>query len=290
MAILSIQSHVTLGHVGNRAAVFALETLGHEVWPVNTVEYSAHPGHPGWRGQAVDPAGVEAVLDGLRRQGVLARAAAVITGYLGGVATGRLALAAALDVRRASPDALYLCDPVIGDDREGRYVADDLAQFIRDRAVPVADILTPNAFELAYLTGRPAATVAQALAAARVLVGRGARVVVATSIDAGGGAAAPGCRIATIAVTGGGAWRVTTPRLDTRAKGAGDLLAALFLGHYLGSGQAGQALARAVSSVYGLIARAGETGGGKPGLDLPLVAGRTEISGPATLFSAEPLD
>ncbi|MBI3113906.1 MAG: pyridoxal kinase PdxY [Rhodospirillales bacterium] len=291
MAILSINSHVARGHVGNSATVFPLQCLGYEVWPVHTTLFSNHPGHGQWRGHVVESRRVAQVLDGIADGGAFAGVEAVLTGYFGSVDTGEAALAAVAAVKGARPAALYCCDPVIGDADEGLYVEDTLARWFGERAVAVADILTPNRFELAYLSGRPAATEVEALAAARTLIERGPWLVVATSIAADGAAAAGAeARISTLAVTAAGAWRVTTPKLATRAKGAGDVLAALFLGRYLEAGDAGAALEQAVSSVFGLIAAMGNTLGGEQARDLPLVASRVEITDPATRFLAEPLD
>lgn len=291
MAILSINSHVVRGHVGNSATVFPLQCLGYEVWPVHTTLFSNHPGHGQWRGHVVESRRVAQVLDGIADGGAFAGVEAVLTGYLGSVDTGEAALAAVAAVKGARPAALYCCDPVIGDADEGLYVEDTLARWFGERAVAVADILTPNRFELAYLSGRPAATEVEALAAARTLIERGPWLVMATSIAADGAAAAGAeGRISTLAVTAAGAWRVTTPKLTTRAKGAGDVLAALFLGRYLEAGDAGAALEQAVSSVFGLIAAMGNTLGGEQARDLPLVASRVEITDPATRFLAEPLD
>ena len=291
MAILSINSHVARGHVGNSATVFPLQCLGYEVWPVHTTLFSNHPGHGQWRGHVVEPRRVAQVLDGIADGGAFAGVEAVLTGYLGSVDTGEAVLTAVAAVKRACPAALYCCDPVIGDDEEGFYVEDALAHWFGERAVAAADIVTPNRFELAYLSGRPVATEAEAMAAARTLVGRGPRLVVATSIAADGAAAAGAeARISTLAVTAAGAWRVTTSKLATRAKGAGDVLAALFLGRFLEAGDAGAALGQVVSSVFGLIAAAGNAPTSKQARDLPLVTGRAEITDPATRFLAEPLD
>lgn len=291
MAILSINSHVARGHVGNSATVFPLQCLGYEVWPVHTTLFSNHPGHGQWRGHVVEPRRVAQVLDGIADGGAIAGVEAVLTGYLGGVDTGEAALEAVAAVKVASPAALYCCDPVIGDGEEGLYVEDALARWFGERAVAAADIVTPNGFELAHLSGRPAGTEAEALVAARALIERGPRLVVATSIAADGGAAAGAeARISTLAVTAAGAWRVTTPKLTTMAKGAGDVLAALFLGHYLKGGDAGAALGQAVSSVFGLIAATCKFPGGGHSRDLPLVAGRDQITDPGTRFLAEPLD
>ncbi|MBI1985289.1 MAG: pyridoxal kinase PdxY [Rhodospirillales bacterium] len=295
MAILSINSHVARGHVGNSATVFPLQCLGYEVWPVHTTLFSNHPGHGQWRGHVVEPRRVAQVLDGIADGGAFAGVEAVLTGYLGSVDTGEAVLTAVAAVKAAArggaKPALYCCDPVIGDAEEGLYVEDALARWFGERAVAAADIITPNRFELAYLSGRPAATEVEALAAARTLIERGPWLVVATSIAADGAAAAGAeGRISTLAVTAAGAWRVTTPKLTTRAKGAGDVLAALFLGRYLEAGDAGAALEQAVSSVFGLITAVGNTLGGEQARDLPMVASRVEITDPATRFLAEPLD
>lgn len=295
MAILSVNSHVARGHVGNSATVFPLQCLGYEVWPVHTTLFSNHPGHGQWRGDVVEPGRVAQVLDGIADGGAFAEVEAVLTGYLGGVDTGEAALTAVAAVnaasKAASGAALYCCDPVIGDDEEGLYVDPALARWFGERAVAVADIVTPNRFELAYLSDRPAGTEAEALAAARALIERGPRLVVASSIAADGAAGASAeARISTLAVTAAGAWRVTTPRLATAAKGAGDVLAALFLGRYLATGDAAAALAQAVSSVFGLVAAAGTSRGGGRSRDLPLIAARAEITDPGTRFPAESVD
>lgn len=264
MAILSIQSHVALGHVGNRAAVFALERLGFEVWPINTVHLSHHPGHGRFAGHPADAAEVKTLFDGLDRLGVFARCQAVLSGYLGSLAVARVALDAVHHVKAANPAALYVCDPVIGDRAEGRYVAEDLVGFFRDAAVPAADWLCPNAFELACLTGQATDTLAAVLEAADSLLGRGPRAVIVTSLL---GADIGADRIGTLAVTGAGAWLVTTPRLALAAKGAGDLLAALLVGRYLKDGNLTRALELAVAGVYAVAVSTGGTA-----LDLALVA------------------
>ncbi len=283
MAIISVNSHVSRGHVGNSAAVFPLQCLGFEVWPVHTTLYSNHPGHGRWRGEPIGAEVVAGVLAGVAERGGLAEVEAVISGYLGSPQTGAAVLDTVAKVKSASPAAIYCCDPVLGDDREGLYVDETLARWLRDDAVAAADVVTPNGFELAYLSGRPAATEAEALAAARALLGRGPRLVVATSIAAEATAAGE-ARIATLAVAADAAWRVTTPRLASRAKGAGDMLAALFLAHTLDGGDAATALGRSVSTVFGVIAAAGAEA-----MDLPVVAARAEISSPGTRLYAKPV-
>ena len=156
--ILSLQSHVVFGHVGNSAAVFPLQRLGCEMLPIDTVQFSSHAGYPGWRGRAFEAALIDELLEGLKAVGALERCDAVLTGYLGKPEIGEAALRALDAVRAANPDAIYACDPVIGDVGRGVYVRPGVPEFFRERALPRADILTPNAFELGFLAGRESAT------------------------------------------------------------------------------------------------------------------------------------
>jgi pyridoxine kinase len=248
LAILSIQSAVAYGHVGNSAAVFPLQRLGFEVWPVDTVQFSNHTGYDTWRGRAWDAAAIGEVIRGIGERGVFAQCEAVLSGYLGEVALGKAVLDAVAAVKAANSAALYCCDPVIGDDHSGIFVRPGIAEFLRDHAVAAADILTPNRFELALLSGRAVADMADALAAAAALRTRGPRLVLVTSLPA-----EKDDEIAMLAAGNDGAWRVATPRLPMIANGAGDLTAALFLGHYLRSGEAAAALAATAASVYAVL-------------------------------------
>lgn len=286
MAILSIQSSVAYGHVGNAAAVFALQRLGFEVWPVNTVAYSNHPGYGDWRGRVADAPEVAALIEGIAARGVLADCRAVLGGYLGAAETGPVVLDAVAAVKAANGDALYCCDPVIGDAAEGVYVADGVAEFIKSEAVGRADILLPNAFELEYLTGRAADTAEHALAAARVLLERGPRLVVVTSLApslvSGAGNTENAETVETLAVSPSGAWLVAVPRLSSPAKGTGDLFTALFLGHYLQTRRPGQALAAAASAVFAVLAETAKA----ESRELALVAAQDELVRPRRRFEA----
>src|SRR5438270_11278337 len=152
MNLLSINSHVACGHVGNAAAAFALQRLGCEVWPVHTVLFSNHPGHGGFRGEIVGAATVRELLRGIEERGMLPSCDGVLSGYLGSKETGEAILAAVAKVKAANPAARYCCDPVIGD--AGRvYVRAGIAEFFRERALPAAEVVTPNQFELEQLSG-----------------------------------------------------------------------------------------------------------------------------------------
>ncbi len=180
--ILSIQSHVVYGHVGNDAAAFPLQRLGREVWPLMSVQFSSHTGYAGWRGRAFDADMIDECVSGLKAIGALSSCAGLLTGYLGKAEIGEAALRALSSLRAANEDAAWCCDPVIGDVGRGPYVPPEVAEFFRDRALAVATILTPNAFELEWLTGRPVRTLDEARAAVATILARGPRAVAVTSL------------------------------------------------------------------------------------------------------------
>ena len=252
MNILSIQSHVAYGQVGNAAAVFPMQRLGVEVWPIHTVQFSNHTGYGAWRGRVFDGPAVEDLVAGIRERGVLGSCDGVLSGYMGSADIGTAILGAVEAVRAANADALYACDPVIGDTGRGVYVRPGIAEFMADRAVPAADILTPNQFELDLLTGLSSGTLADAKRAVAALQARGPRVVLVTSLATD---ATPADAIDMLAGDGGTFWRVRTPRLDLSVNGAGDCIAALFLVHYARTGSAALALGMAAASVYGVLRR-----------------------------------
>ena len=183
--LLTIQSHVVYGHVGNSAAVFPLQRLGCEVWPIHTVQFSSHAGYPGWRGRVFDAALIDECVAGLQAIGALARCDGVISGYLGKAEIGEAALARLRRAsRKANPRAAYSCDPVIGDEGRGVYVDAGVAEFLRERAVPAATALTPNAFELSWLARRPVGNLDEVRAALARFRARGPQVVLVTSLTA----------------------------------------------------------------------------------------------------------
>lgn len=279
MNVLSIQSFVAFGHVGNRAAILPLERLGHEVWPVNTVSLAHHPGHGAWRGRIATPGEIGTLIDGLEARGALGRCDAVLSGYLGDAALGPALLDVVRRVREANPNALYCCDPVMGDQARGLYVRAGVPEFFRDEAVPRADLLLPNAFELGWLAAARVDDVESALAAARGLIARGPRLVVVTGLwrTARGRA-----RIGALAVDAEQAWHAEAPLVAAPANGAGDAFAAIFLGHYLRAGRVGRALEHAVSALHAVMAKTAALGRG----ELALVESQAAFLAPNRLFKA----
>ena len=255
--ILSIQSSVAYGHVGNSAATFPLMRLGVEVWPVITVHFSNHTGYGAWRGPMLTPADVAEVITGIDERGVLGRADAVLSGYQGAAEMGAQVLAAVELVKQRNPKAIYCCDPVIGDVGRGIYVRPGIPEFMRDEVVPKADLVTPNHFELDFLTGRTTKTLDEVLAAAAALRATGPKLVLVTSAVLDGG---PTDSVAMIAASDQGAWLVRTPLLERNFTGSGDLTAALFLAHYLATDDPGAALGATADAVYSLLRATAEAG------------------------------
>ncbi len=282
MNILSIQSHVVYGHVGNSAAVFPLQRLGFEVWPLQTLQFSNHTGYQDFTGQVFSAQDLRKVVDGLAARGVLRTCDAVLSGYLGAAEAGTVVLDAVARVKAANPEALYACDPVMGDGEGGLYVDAALPEFFRDRALTLADIVTPNPFELEVLSGGTVATLDQAVAAARGLRARGPGVVLVTGLRHDTTRAG---EIELLAVTARGAWRLITPRIpcDPQPNGTGDLLAALFLGHYLRIRDPGQALEAAAAATFAVL-EATRIAGTR---ELQLIAAQDDLVAPQRHFAAE---
>jgi len=280
--ILSIQSSVAYGHVGNSAAVFPLQRLGHEVWPVVTVHFSNHTGYGAWRGPLLDPADVREVIAGIDDRGALAGVDAVLSGYQGDPAVGAVILDAVARVKELNPDAVYCCDPVMGDVGRGMFVRPGIPEYLRDTVVPRADILTPNHFELDFLVGRPTSTLAEIVDAVDELRERGPRDVLVTSVVHG---EVPEGRIDVLAVSDDGAWAVETPLLPIAPNGCGDVTAALYLAHLRATGSAETALARTTSSVFAILEETLAAGT----REIQLVAAQEAIAHPPARFEVRRL-
>ncbi len=284
MNILSIQSAVAYGHVGNSAAVFPLQRLGAEVWPVNTVEFSNHPGYGAFTGEVMPPEKIASLVEGIAARGVLVGCDALLSGYLGDPGTGPVILDAAARLRAANPQALWCCDPVIGDASPGVYVRLGVAEFFREQAVPATDLLTPNLFELQQLTGMRCVTMANTMRAVSSLQARmrdaGPRVVLVTSVRV---EETPADALDLVVGAGGAFHRLRTPLLPFQGNGAGDMIAALFLFHVLKQGNAAAAMQAAASAVHAVIRRTLDAGS----RELLLVAAQDEICRPAVRFVAD---
>jgi pyridoxine kinase len=277
VSILSIQSSVAYGHVGNSAAVFPLQRLGVEVWPVHTVHFSNHTGYGEWRGPLLPADDVRAVIRGVEERGAFPAVDAVLSGYQGGEDIGDVILDAVGRVKAANPDAIYACDPVMGNARSGCFVHPAIPVLLREKVVPRADLITPNQFELGFLTGTEPRTLEDTLASVDLARDMGPSSVLVTSVERPD---APADTIEMMAVTGDGAWVVQTPRLPMKANGSGDVTAALFTAHLLETGDPAVALARTASSVFDLLSTTLESGE----RELQLVQSQDAIASPRLQF------
>jgi pyridoxine kinase len=283
--ILSIQSWVAFGHVGNAAAVFPLQRLGFEVAAIHTVQFSNHTGYGAWTGSVFDPQSITELVRGIEERGALQGMNGVLSGYMGSAGTVEAVLEAVRRVRVLNSDALYCCDPVMGDVGRGVFVRPEIPEAMQS-AVSEADILTPNQFELELLTGQSVKTMQEALSAARALRSTmrsdGPRIVVVTSLVRED--AAPHT-IETLAVTEDGAHLVSTPLipLEPPRNGTGDAIAALFFGHYLKTGSVQTALENAVSALYRLLEVTHASGT----REIQLVAVQDEFVAPSSVFGAQ---
>ncbi|WP_431831290.1 pyridoxal kinase PdxY [Corynebacterium pseudodiphtheriticum] len=248
--VLSIQSHVSFGHVGNSAAVFPLQRAGYEVWPVHTVNFSNHTGYGDWGGPLLPAEQVADVINGLERREAFDKINVILSGYQGSPEIAGVITDAVKRIKQQNPDALYACDPVMGNAKSGCFVDDSIPPLLRDKVIPVADIATPNQFELGYLTGKPVETFEQVLEAVRALQKMGPRVVLVTSLVRPEN---PTGVIEMLAVDGDEAYLVQTPYLDFKRNGSGDVTAALFSAHYAYHGEVSQVLEATAASVYELL-------------------------------------
>lgn len=279
MNLLSIQSHVAYGHVGNSAAVFPLQRIGVEVWPVNTVQFSNHLGYENFAGEVFGAAHIRDVVNGIEARGVMPACDGVISGYMGSAAIGDAILEAVARVKHANPRAKYCCDPVIGDFDAGIYVHEDIPDFIRMRALRAADVACPNQFELGLLTGLDTGTTDGLLAAIDFLHAFGIGALLVTSVETD---ETPDGVIEMVASGPDGRSRLRTPRLPATFSGAGDAIAALFFAHLLRGRSCGEAMAQAGSSLFGVLKRTAERGA----REMLLVQAQEEFVAPSQVFAA----
>jgi pyridoxine kinase len=290
LSVLSIQSHVVYGHAGNSAAVFPLQRLGREVWAINTVEFSNHTGYKAWRGEALSPALVEELVLGLEERGVLKNCEAVLSGYLGDPVTGRAIIAAVKKVRSHAPEAVYCCDPVMGDVGRGFYVKPEIPEIFKKEVIPLADIVTPNQFELDALTGINTVTIEDVKEALKRLHAAGPKIILVTSLKippAESRQRTENTPSISMLVSGGkDAYIVTTPELYFKNSGgmagSGDLTTSIFLSRYLETKNIERSLELCAASVFGIM----EATRKADSAELLIIAAQEKIASGAVPFRA----
>lgn len=281
--VLSIQSHVAFGHAGNSAAVFPLQRAGVDVWPVHTVTFSNNTSYGSWRGPHLGADDVLDVVRGIDERDALGRVDALLCGYQGSPEMGRTILAAKELVQQRNPEAIFCCDPVMGDVGRGFYAKEGIPEFIRDHVVSQADIVTPNLFELEFLSGRTTTTAGDVLEAAHALRAEGPEIVVVTSVV---GTDLASDRMRMFAVTGQGAWTVETPLLPRVFTGSGDLTTATFLTHWMEHGQVDKALGATASVVYSILEHTTH----QDSRELLLVECQNDIVDPRHVFTSQQVE
>ena len=286
--VLSIQSHVVFGYAGNTAAVFPLQRLGREVWAINTVEFSNHTGYGSWRGKVLGAELAAELVAGLEERGVLGRCEAVLSGYLGDAACGRAIIDAVKKVKRENPDALYCCDPVMGDTDRGFYVKPDIPAMFRDELLPLADIVCPNQFELEALTGVSINTVNDAVRAVNTLHEKGVSIALVTSFREEEG------RLGMIASDKTNCFKITTPELPLGygVAGTGDMTSAIFLSRYLETKDIEKTLELCAASVFGILEASYRTSVSSDmknnhHFELKIIDAQKELDSPSHYFKAE---
>jgi pyridoxine kinase len=257
MSVISIQSQVAFGHVGNSAAVFPMQMHGIDVIAVPTTLLSNRPGYPTLRGRVLDAQLVADLLLGIEERGAVDHASMILSGYLG---SPEIAVVVADFVERArvrNPALRYACDPVLGDRDRGLFVPASIPPLVRDRLCPLADIITPNHFEFEWLAGVKATTTDQMIALAQGLLARGPSTIVVTSAELAG---TPIGEIDTLAVERSSAFRVRTPKLPISPNGTGDLFAALYVSARVRDQDTPDALAHAASAIFAVLERTAARG------------------------------
>jgi pyridoxine kinase len=244
------------------------------------VQFSNHTGYGAWKGRVFDGPAIEELVDGIAERGALPRCDGVLSGYMGSADIGNAILSAVARVRAANPGALYCCDPVMGDTGRGLFVRPGIPEFMRDQAIPAADIVTPNQFELDQLSGLTSDTLASLKEAVAAVHRLGPKVVLVTSVETRD---TPGDSIDLVAGEGGRFWQVRTPKLSLSVNGAGDAIAALFFVHYARTRSAASALGEAAASVYGLLKRTEEAGS----REILTVSAQDEFVAPTWRFPVE---
>jgi len=291
MAVLSIQSHVVFGYAGNTAAVFPLQRLGREVWAINTVEFSNHTGYGAWKGRVLGAELASELVTGIEERGVLKRAEAVLSGYLGDAAVAQAIEDAVKKVRAENPKAIYCCDPVMGDVGRGFYVKPDIPGIFKQKLVPLADIICPNQFELEALTELDTSSLDNAVKAINILHEKGPSIVLVTSFKEKEGERISG-EIGMLASDKNNVYKITTAELPlgSGVAGTGDMTAAIFLSRYLETKNLEKTLELCTASVFGVLEAsykaAPDNKNGLP-LELKIIDAQSELACPTHSFKAE---
>jgi pyridoxine kinase len=252
MNILSIQSHVVFGHAGNSAAVFPMQCMGANVWPIHTVQFSNHTQYGHWAGMVMPEAQISELTAGIALTGQLAQCNAVLSGYIGSAAQGKHILAALQMVRAANPLAIYHCDPVMGHPLKGCIVAPGVAEFLIEKAILEANIVSPNQLELEMIVGRSLSSLSEIVTACHEVLARGPQTILIKHLHY---QSKDPASFEMLALSNDEAWLIRRPILafDKEPVGVGDMTSALFLASLLAGKSISAALEHTTAAVYGVL-------------------------------------
>ena len=280
--ILAIQSHVVFGHAGNSAAEFPMRRLGANVWPLNTVQFSNHTQYGQWTGSVMPPAHLTDIVQGIAAIGQLQRCDAVLSGYLGSAEQGEHILGIVREVKKANPQALYFCDPVMGHPEKGCIVAPGVAEFHARHALPASDIIAPNLIELELLSGHAVNSVDEAVTTSRELIALGPKIVLVKHLARAG---YHQDRFEMLLVTKDEAWHISRPLVDFGERqpvGVGDVTSGLLLVKLLQGASLRDALEHVTAAVYEVMVTTKRMGE----YELQVVAAQDGIAKPEHYFTA----
>jgi pyridoxine kinase len=284
MNILSIQSHVVYGHAGNSAAVFPMQRMGANVWPLHTVQFSNHTQYGRWAGMVLPASEISELARGIAAIDALDECSAVLSGYIGSAEQGAQILDAVRQVKAANPAALYHCDPVMGHPAKGCIVAPGISEFLLNEALPLADIVSPNQLELEIIVGRKLATLAELVEAAREVLAMGPRRVLVKHLHY---ADKDPERFEMLAVSTDETWLIARPIFDFARDpvGVGDMTSGLFLVGLLSGKSLKAALEHCAAAVYGVLEETARLGR----YELAVIAAQREYETPSHVLSAQPI-
>lgn len=269
MQVISIQSQVAYGHVGNSAAAFPMQLGGLQVVQVPTTLLSNHPHYATMRGRMLESALVSDLLRGVEERGLVDTAAIILTGYMGSVETARIVANFIRRAKERNPSLFYVCDPVMGDDDLGVFVADGLPEIMRSDLVPLADLITPNQFEFEMLAGMSARDEASLLSAAELIVSGSGKQIVVTGCHLTN---TPDNHVEVVTPQGGHLYRVAAPRLPIRPCGTGDLFTGLLVVELAKKTSLSTAMQIAAGRIRHVLERTMKTGSEEMRLDALLSA------------------
>mmetsp|Transcript_17179 Transcript_17179/g.32522 ORF Transcript_17179/g.32522 Transcript_17179/m.32522 type:complete len:298 (+) Transcript_17179:118-1011(+) len=294
MRVLSIQSHVVSGYVGNKAAVFPLQLLGFDVDVINSVQFSNHTGYPNkWEGDVLNGSQLDALLNGLERNDLLKNTEHLLTGYIGSESFLRAILRVLRTLKKYNSNIRYVCDPVFGDDGK-LYVPAELVDIYRAEVIPLANVITPNQFEVEQLTGVKIRSMEDAMTAVNAIHDIGPEIVIITSMILEGNSDKFSI-LASHKVQSKGepiqhsVWCIESPILEGRYTGTGDVTSALLLAWSAKNlNDLGSVLEKTVSTMYTLIETTmKQSDGSVAGKELKLIQSKNIIENPPQLFKAK---